>query len=208
MAVLRAHSASWFGVSPDCTWKLPRLLVLNVTDRWMEKEDVVCMYSGILCCCCLVAKLHQTLWDSVGCNPPGSSGQGTSQARAQYSWVAISFSRDLPNPRIEPPSPAESPSSGGFYPTEPPGKPHDIMLLRHEKEWNNEILPSAATWMGLEIIIPSEESQKEKDKYHRILLICGIWKKWYKWTYFQNRRWLTDIENKFMVIKGKRGREE
>ena len=37
----------------------------------------------------------------------------------------------------------------------------------------NEIMPSAATWMDLEIIILSEVSQKEKDKYH-ISLICGI----------------------------------
>ena len=38
----------------------------------------------------------------------------------------------------------------------------------------NEIMPSAATWMQLEIIIPSEVSQKEKDKYHMISLTCGI----------------------------------
>ena len=30
----------------------------------------------------------------------------------------------------------------------------------------NEIMPFAATWMSLEIIILSEVSQKEKDKYH------------------------------------------
>ena len=38
----------------------------------------------------------------------------------------------------------------------------------------NEIMPFAATWMDLEIIILSEASQKEKDKYHMISLICGI----------------------------------
>ena len=38
----------------------------------------------------------------------------------------------------------------------------------------NEIMPFAATWMDLEIIILSEVSQTEKDKYHIILLICGI----------------------------------
>ena len=32
----------------------------------------------------------------------------------------------------------------------------------------------AATWMYPEIIILSEVSQKEKDKYHMISLICGI----------------------------------
>ena len=38
----------------------------------------------------------------------------------------------------------------------------------------NEIMPSAATWMDLEIIILIEESQKENDKCHMISLICGI----------------------------------
>ena len=36
----------------------------------------------------------------------------------------------------------------------------------------NEIMPFAVTWMDLEIIILSEESQK--DKYHMISLTCGI----------------------------------
>ena len=37
------------------------------------------------------------------------------------------------------------------------------ILLSHKKK--NEIMPFAATWMQLEIIILSEVSQKEKDKY-------------------------------------------
>ena len=38
----------------------------------------------------------------------------------------------------------------------------------------NEIIPFAATWMDLEIIILSEVSQKEKDKYCMIPLRCVI----------------------------------
>ena len=41
----------------------------------------------------------------------------------------------------------------------------------------NEIMPYIATWMELEIIILSEVSQKEKDKYHMISLTCGIQKR-------------------------------
>ena len=38
----------------------------------------------------------------------------------------------------------------------------------------NEIMPFAAAWMELEIIILSEVSQKENDKYCMMSLICGI----------------------------------
>ena len=38
----------------------------------------------------------------------------------------------------------------------------------------NEIMPSTATWMDLEIITLSEVSQTEKDKYYMISLIRGI----------------------------------
>ena len=38
----------------------------------------------------------------------------------------------------------------------------------------NEIMPFAAGRMDLEMIILSEVSQKQKDKYHMISLTCGI----------------------------------
>ena len=46
----------------------------------------------------------------------------------------------------------------------------------------NEIMPFAATWMDLEIIILSKVSQTEKDKYHMISLILYVEskKEWYK----------------------------
>ena len=41
----------------------------------------------------------------------------------------------------------------------------------------NKTMPVAATWMDLEIVRLSEVSQIQKDNYHMILLICGIYKK-------------------------------
>ena len=41
----------------------------------------------------------------------------------------------------------------------------------------DEIMPYAATWMDLEIIILSAVSWTEKDKHHMISLTCEIQKK-------------------------------
>ena len=48
---------------------------------------------------------------------------------------------------------------------------YNRILLSHEKD---EMMPSAATWIQQEGIILSKVSQKEKDKYHMISLICGL----------------------------------
>ena len=51
------------------------------------------------------------------------------------------------------------------------GHLHNGTLLSHKKK---KILPFAAVWMDLENIMLSDISHTEKDKYHMILLICGI----------------------------------
>ena len=70
-----------------------------------------------------------------------------------------------------------------------------------------KIMPLAATRLQLEIIIRSEVSQSEKDKYHTISLYVES-KIWYKWTYLQNRNRLTDIENRPVVTKEGVGKGE
>ena len=47
---------------------------------------------------------------------------------------------------------------------------HNGTLFSHKK---NEIMPFAATWLQVEIILLSEV-KSEKDKYHMLLLICEI----------------------------------
>ena len=54
-----------------------------------------------------------------------------------------------------------------------------IYIYTHTTEYYsaikmNEIMPSAATWMDLEIVILSEVNHSEKEIYHRMSTVCGI----------------------------------
>ena len=60
------------------------------------------------------------------CNPMDvASVHGILQART-LGWFAIPSPGDLPNPGIEPASPASPTLTGGFFTTAPPGKPYKI----------------------------------------------------------------------------------
>ena len=65
----------------------------------------------------------------------------------------------------------------------------------------NEITPFAATWVDLKIDILSEVRYRKK-----IIIWYPLYaeskKKWYKWTYLQNRNRLTDLENEIYMITG------
>ena len=80
---------------------------------------------SLSCCCCLVAQSCPTLCDPMHCSPPGSSIHGIFQARI-LEWVAISFSRELPDPRVKPRFPS---LHAGALPSEPPGKPPGMVYL-------------------------------------------------------------------------------
>ena len=68
--------------------------------------------------CMLVTQSCPTLCN-MDCSSPGSSVHGIPQAR-MLEWVAILFSRDLPNPGIKPSSPA---LQVDYLPAEQLGKP-------------------------------------------------------------------------------------
>ena len=62
----------------------------------------------------------------------------------------------------------------------------------------NQIMPFAATGMDLEIVILSEVSQTEKEKYSMLSLICGIQKELIQMN-LPNRKRRTELENELMV---------
>ena len=67
---------------------------------------------------CLVAQSCPTLCDPMDCSPPGSSVRGIFQVRI-LKWMPFPSPGDLPDPEIEPVSPALQADS---LPAEPSGK--------------------------------------------------------------------------------------
>ena len=93
------HSKSsriWTHYLKDCT---TRILHSKHTDQDPNNPACYC-YAWLFC-------------DSTDCDPPGSSNHVISHGRT-WEWVAISFSRDLPDSGIKPTSPA---LAGGFFTT-------------------------------------------------------------------------------------------
>ena len=160
---------SWNCV-PIFSASLPR----GVHDSVLSQCTLFPLVSPVrICDPCMRAKSLQSCL--TPCSPmdhslPGSSLHGILQARI-LEWVAIPFSRDLPNPGIEAMSLASLALAGRFFTTVPPGKPTMEYQSAVKK---NGMLPFAATWMQLEIIILSKVSQTEKDKYRMTSLISGI----------------------------------
>ena len=66
----------------------------------------------------------------------------------------------------------------------------------------NEIMPYAATWMGLESVNWVRSGRQRRNVIGHSLYARSENKR-YKWTYFQNRKRLIDLENTLMVPWGR-----
>ena len=97
----------------DFSWSTPR------SDGW--HGQLFPLAPCVLCC----AKSLQsclTLCDPMDCSPPGSSAHGILQARI-LEWVAVPFSRGSSRPKV---GTQVYCIAGGFFTSEPPGKPHHL----------------------------------------------------------------------------------
>jgi len=83
-------------------------------------------------CACILS--HVRLCDPLDCSPPASTVHRNFQAR-RLEWIAISTSRGLSDPGIEPAS-SESPALQAYsLPPEPLGNTYSHLILT-EKLWN------------------------------------------------------------------------
>ena len=79
------------------------------------------------------------------------------------------------------------------------GHIYNRILFSHKKEWNNAVCSNMDGPRGYHT--KSSKSDREGQVSYDITYMCNL-KKWYKWTYLQNRNRLT--ENKIMVTKGEK----
>ena len=112
----------------------------------------------------LVATSCSTPCDAMDCSLPGSSVHGILQAR-RMEWVPFSSPGDLPDPGIEPESPALQAES---LPSEPPGKFYRIV---HKEKWKD--------------LNKTRKKFLESRKMRGILVFVGCGK-WYRATLGRN----------------------
>ena len=132
-------------VTKSCPWK-------NGTEYL--KEDVVCIYHGMMCPQLLQSFL--TLCHPVDCSLPGSSVHGILQVRI-LEWVAMPSSKGSSRPKYQTHIFCIFGSTSGFFITEQLGKPYIMEWYSATKK--NEIMPFASIWMQLELIILNKVSQ-------------------------------------------------
>ena len=92
-----------FQIAKRCTFRS------GLEDLFWITIKVLCMWAKLLQSC-------PTVYDPMDCNLPGSSVHGILQARI-LEPIAIPFSRNLPNPGIEPASLRSPALAGGFFTT-------------------------------------------------------------------------------------------
>ena len=117
----RIFSGSATGLLFGCFFQEVEIIFLY---KWCFRKSlpfplVYTIASLTMCVCVVRSVVSDSKSDPVNWSSLDSSVHGILQART-LEWVAVPFSRDLPNPETKPTSPA---SAGRFFTTVPPGEP-------------------------------------------------------------------------------------
>ena len=170
-----SHYLTWPLAKTYLSWHVLAFVCLGKclqTEEWIKKLYMY-IHSRILLLLLLSLFGRVQLCNSIDGSPPGSPVPGILQART-LEWVAISFSNAQKwKVKVKPLSCVwlfAIPWTAAYQAPPPMGfsRQEYYSVIN-----NNKITPFEATWIQLEIIILSKVSQKGKDKYCMISLICG-----------------------------------
>ena len=135
-------------------WATPELMIkcreINWLSQWLPNrtpELHIQIQARLDCGVIVVVQSCPTPYDPMDCSPPGSSVSGILRASI-LEWVAIPYSRDLPDPGIKPASLSSPALAGGFSTTEPLGKPQKQKFTALEETLAVLFLPpSVPNWL-------------------------------------------------------------
>ena len=115
----------------------------------------LCVWCGGCGVCVYSHSSHVRLFfDSMNCSSPGSSVHRISQVRI-LEWVAISYSKDLHDPRMEPASLASSAAAGRFFTAAQRGKLDTCKDVCGSLRKGNPISQVLSSAMQLQLFVPS-----------------------------------------------------
>ena len=99
-------------ISKTCSWTLRESKLCKLIG-FRSQPSVLIFVLEIVICYCLVTKSRLTLRNPMNCSPPGSSVHGILKAPGKNTGVGChTLQGNLPNPGIEPRSPA---LAGGLF---------------------------------------------------------------------------------------------
>jgi len=117
----------WFFQKQTCFWVFRSYCLYLILEDFSPQ-------SFLSLCACSVVQLCLTFCDPMDCRPPGYSVHGIFQARILEWRLPFPPPGDLPEPEIEPVSPALLAMAGGFFTPEPPEKPFFCLHSSLNKE--------------------------------------------------------------------------
>ena len=115
--------------------------------------------------------LCPTLCHPMECSPPGSFVHGILQARI-LEWEAISSSRDLPNPGIEPASPVSPALSGRVFTTVSP-VPAPTKHCSQENRMRVCLARPGFLKENVHVPLPKDRRVKTSDTYYNFQCLSG-----------------------------------
>ena len=118
--------------------KIELIIIFTTVGHFIsEPLNYMCVCVCVCVCMCVCererAQSCLTLCNPMDCSPPGTSVYGIFQARV-LKQVAISFFRDLPNPRIKPTSLKTPALAGGFSTTITTWEANTFLTLSQERK--------------------------------------------------------------------------